>query len=126
MTTAHASETPVRLRSRDLVEPRLRPGVRVRYNSGKWNCCANAVQHDPAWATQPWADTQIGVTVDVSEHPGGVFPAHHPWGVPDFATPVRWDGAERVTWIRTSCLDVLDDAEVIQSGQQILMFDATQ
>lgn len=113
-----------RLRSRDLCEPRLRAGMRVRYDSGKWDCCANAVRHDPSWASQPWAMTQMGVTVEPIEFPGSIFPTNGPWGLPDFATPVRWDGFDSVTWVRTSCLDVIDDDRVIQTGQQLLVFEA--
>jgi hypothetical protein len=112
------------LRSRDLCIPRIRSGVRVRFDSGKWDCCVNAVRHDPSWATKPWALTQVGVTVDPDEFPGSIFPNNGPWGLPDFATPVRWDGFESVTWVRTSCLDVIDDDHVIQSGQQVLMFES--
>ena len=113
-----------RLRSRDLLEPRLRAGVRVRFDSGKWNCCVNAVAHDPSWASQPWAMTQIGVTTDPDEFPGSIYPSAGPWGLPDFATPVRFDGQERVTWVRTSCLDVIDDDRVIASGQQVMLFES--
>jgi hypothetical protein len=112
------------LRSRDLCIPRIRSGVRVRFDSGKWDCCVNAVRHDPSWATKPWALTQVGVTVDPDEFPGSIFPNNGPWGLPDFATPVRWDGFESVTWVRTSCLDVIDDDHVIQTGQQVLMFES--
>lgn len=113
-----------RMRSRDLHVPRVRPGVRVRFDCGKWNCCANAVKHDPSWASQPWAMTQVGVTTEPEEFPGSIFPSSGPWGLPDFATPVRFDGVERVTWVRTSCLDVIDDARVIASGQQVMMFES--
>lgn len=111
------------LRSRDLCMPRIRPGLRVRFDNGKWDCCVNAVRHDPSWATKPWAMTQVGVTVKPDEFPGSIFPNNGPWGLPDFATPVRWDGFETVTWVRTSCLDVIDDENVIRSGQQVLLFD---
>lgn len=113
-----------RLRSRDLCVPRIRPGVRIRFDSGKWNCCVNAVQHDPLWATREWAGTQVGLTTDPEEFPGAIFPSAGPWGLPDFATPVRFDGTERVTWVRTSCLDVIGDNREIEAGQQVLMFDA--
>lgn len=112
------------LRSRDLCMPRIRPGVRVRFDNGKWDCCVNAVRHDQSWATKPWAMTQVGVTVDPDEFPGSIFPNNGPWGLPDFATPVRWDGFETVTWVRTSCLDVIEDENVIRSGQQVLMFES--
>lgn len=113
-----------RMRCRALLEPRVRSGVRVRFDSGKWNCCANAVQHDPAWASQPWAMTMIGVTTEPESFPGSIFPSAGPWGLPDFATPVRFDGTDRVTWVRTSCLDVIDDDRVIASGQQVMMFES--
>lgn len=121
----------LRMRSRDLHAPRIRPGMRVRFDHGKWNCCANGVQHDPNWASRPWAMTQLGVTTDPSEFAGSIFPPNSPWGLPDYATPVRWDGAEnlvwsgeRVTWARTSCLDVIGDQRVIESGQQEMLFES--
>lgn len=110
------------MKSRELCEPRLRPGLRVRYDSGKWDACANGVRFVPDWATHPWASTAEGVTVDKSELAGGIYPESHPWGLPDFATPVRFDGQERATWIRTSCLDVIDSVEVIASGQCVMGF----
>ena len=110
------------VRSRDLCEPRLRPGLRVKYDNGKWDVCVNAVRHVPDWAAQPWANTQLGVTVGPEEFPGSIFPNNSPWGLPDFATPLRWDDGERVTWVRTSCLDVIDAESVIQAGQQVLLF----
>ena len=123
-----ANSTPAvesaKLRSRQLEEPRLRPGVRVRYNWGKWDCCSNEVRHNPDWASQPWAGTQIGTTVDDSEFPGHIYPESHPWGIPSFASVVRFDGeGDRVTWVRTSCLDVFGDAMVERNGQQELLFE---
>lgn len=115
---------PGHQRSRDLCIPRLRPGLRVRFDSGKWNCCVNAVQHDPLWATREWAGTQVGVTTAPEEFPGAIFPSAGPWGLPDFATAVRFDGTERVTWVRTSCLDVIGDNREIEAGQQVLMFES--
>lgn len=109
------------MKSRELHEPRLPPGLRVRYDCGKWDACANAVRFVDDWATHSWAQTREGVTVPKTEFPGGIYPDSHPWGVPDFATPVRFDGDESATWVRTSCLDVIDSVEVIESGQQVMM-----
>lgn len=121
---AGAAGSAGKLRSRDLHEPRLRPGMRVRYDNGKWDVCANAVRHDPEWASRLWAMTQIGVTTAPEAFPGSIFPSAGPWGLPDFATPVLFDGAARVTWVRTSCLDVIDEDRVIAAGQQVLMFES--
>lgn len=110
-------------KSRELHEPRLRPGLRIRYDSGKWDTCANAVRFMPDWASQSWANTRLGVTVDPSEHPGHIYPENHPWGVPDFATPLRFDDSpDEVTWVRTSCLDVVGDVIESRKGQQELLF----
>jgi hypothetical protein len=111
------------LRSRDLEVPRIRPGVRVRFDDGKWNCCANSVRHDSTWASRPWASTRLGVTVEIQDFTGSIYPEHSPWGLPSFATPVLWDGEERVTWVRTSCVDIIEDEAVLQAGQQVLLFE---
>jgi hypothetical protein len=68
--------------------------------------------------------TLVGVTTEVSEFNGSIFPENHPWGLPNFATPVRWDDQERVQWVRTSCLDVIEEEAVLKTGQQVLLFES--
>ena len=102
---------------RDLQVPKLQPGVRVRYDSGKWDSCANCVRFVSEWATQSWAYTKIGTVVADEEFSGHIFPRNSPWGIPDFASIIRFDGEEQVTWIRTSCLDVIGFVSTEQTSQ---------
>jgi hypothetical protein len=111
--------------TRPLVMPRLEPGTRVRYHYAKWVARPHqsALHYDAEYATREWAQELIGTVITVEEH--GPFPDHHPWGVPIFATPIRWDNnANYFEWVRTSCLDVIGwaAAEPVEGPQQLELF----
>lgn len=91
---------------------RIPPGTRVRFDYGKWSCGrafhATEVVFDPEWATREWALTRIGTVITAAEY--SPYPDTHPWGCPDFATPIRYDDGSK-SWARTSCLDVIGWAQ---------------
>lgn len=88
-----------------MLADRLPPGTRVRYDYGKFSSNRfGRLQFDPEWATREWAYSRTGTTITPKEH--SPYPEGHPWGCPDFATPVRMDDGEK-TWVRSSCLDII-------------------
>ena len=89
--------------SRPLVVPRLAPGTRVSYHSAKWAVTPRGVVLSPLSPTDAWP-AQAGTAVHESEYCYHGVPA--PESVPDYATPVQFDGRSYVMWIRTACLDV--------------------
>lgn len=76
--------------------PRLRPGTRVRYRY--------AVNDSPIqYAT---CAAQSGIVVNLNATKYAHYPPGHPWACPDYATPVKWDHDNSITWVRSCCLEI--------------------
>lgn len=85
---------------------RLPVGVRVRHDYGRWeHSFGGRYVKNLEWAKLSWAGTRMGVVVKREDY--SPFPDTHSWGCPVWATPVRFDGEEKATWIRTVCLDAI-------------------
>lgn len=68
--------------------PRLRPGTRVRY------------QYTPD------SPIQSGIVVNIEGTKYAPYPPGHPWACPDYATPVKWNHDNSVSWVRSCCLEI--------------------
>lgn len=105
------------MKSRDLEIARLPVGTRVRHDRGKWEPCANSVRFVPEWTSLPGAETRLGTAGPTTLLAGHIYPETHPWGIPAWATVVQWDDGSRPSWVRTSCLEIVETVEAVREGQ---------
>lgn len=71
-------------------------------------CCGNATQGERYLppGTRVTYNGHRATVVDIDETHFGLYPPGHPWACPDYAEPIQFDGTERATWVRRSCLQV--------------------
>lgn len=97
------------MNSRPLSIHPIPDGRRVRYCSGKWWSERSDATRTLAadWMLQPWASQRDGTV-----QPRSIA---REWGIPDVpldANVVWFDGEDRPTWVKTSCLDEIGFAPV--------------
>lgn len=108
--------------------PKLPPGVRVRYDAGKYETrgTLNGVPRwylVAGWMGQAGAESVYGTTVSDLEAQHGadwVALGSGAWAVPDYATGVVWDTPNALRgWVRTSLLTPVGFAQA-DAGQREL------
>ncbi len=93
--------------------PKIVPGTRVRYEYGRWEIHGHKaeMEYDEQLAARPHAsEPQVGTVVPDEEF--GPYPSTHAWGVPPYASAVRFDDQpQHVTWVRSACLECIGFAQ---------------